>query len=175
MTLTLDDASGSALITAEHCAELTDLAAFLYAQLHLAASVELALTLVDETEMERLHLDWMDLPGPTDVMSFPMDQLTPGAADAPVAEGILGDLVLCPAVAAAQAETAGHSLTDELCLLTTHGVLHLLGYDHDDDAGRAEMFSLQSQLLENFLGRPAPVPTETEDAAAKPAAQVSQG
>lgn len=162
MTVTLHDASGSQLITAEHCAELTDLVAFLYARLHLDQQVELGLTLVDETEMERLHLDWMDLPGPTDVMSFPMDQLSPGTMAAPVTEGILGDVVLCPTVAQAQAEGAGHSLSDELCLLTTHGLLHLLGYDHHQEAERAEMFGLQAQLLEDFLGRPAPVPTETE-------------
>ena len=62
--------------------------------------------------MEQLHLQWMDLPGPTDVMSFPMDELTPGTAEAPVTEGALGDVVVCPAVAAAQAAEAGHSLGD---------------------------------------------------------------
>ncbi|GFZ89242.1 rRNA maturation RNase YbeY [Nesterenkonia alkaliphila] len=164
MTVTLDDASGSHLITAEHCAELTDLVAFLYARLHLGQQVELGLTLVDATAMERLHLDWMDLPGPTDVMSFPMDQLRPGTEAAPVTEGMLGDVVICPAVAAAQAESAGHSLSDELCLLTTHGVLHLLGYDHDQPQERAQMFGLQAQLLQEYLGRPAPVPTETDSA-----------
>ncbi|WP_120004768.1 rRNA maturation RNase YbeY [Nesterenkonia muleiensis] len=162
MTLTLDEASASPLITAEHLAELTDLVASLYAGLHLGSEVELVVTLVDESEMERLHREWMDLPGPTDVLSFPMDELSPGTAAAPTDQGTLGDVVLCPAVAAAQAKAAGHRLLDELFLLTTHGLLHLLGYDHHDDAGRAEMFGLQSQLLSAYLGRPAPVPTETE-------------
>lgn len=165
MSVSVDDASGDQLITADHLAELTDLTAELYARLGLGVEVELSITLVDQTQMEQLHLDWMELPGPTDVLSFPMDQLRPGTADHPVESGMLGDIVLCPAVAQAQAEAAGHPFSDELCLLTTHGLLHLLGYDHDDDAGRAEMFSLQRQLLESFLGRSAPVPTEGNPAA----------
>lgn len=159
MSISIEDVSASGLVSAEDLAELTDLTAYLYAQLGLSAAVELSLSLVDEAEMERLHLEWMDLPGATDVMSFPMDELRPGNPEAPVSEGTLGDIALCPAVAQAQAEAAGHSITDELCLLTTHGVLHLLGYDHDDAAERAQMFGLQKQLLEQFLGREAPVPT----------------
>ncbi|WP_300343026.1 rRNA maturation RNase YbeY [Nesterenkonia sp.] len=159
MTVTIDDASADSRITAAHLAELTDLAAFLYAELGLGPAVELSVALVDEQAMEQLHLQWMDLPGPTDVMSFPMDELTPGTAEAPVTEGALGDVVVCPAVAAAQAAEAGHSLGDELCLLTTHGVLHLLGYDHAEPAEREEMFSLQARLLGQFLGRSAPTPT----------------
>lgn len=159
MSISIEDVSASGLVSAEDLAELTDLTAYLYAQLGLSAAVELSLSLVDEAEMERLHLEWMDLPGATDVMSFPMDELRPGSPEAPVSEGTLGDIVLCPVVAQTQAEAAGHSITDELCLLTTHGVLHLLGYDHDDAAERVQMFGLQKQLLEQFLGRQAPVPT----------------
>ena len=162
MTLSVDDSSGSALITAEHLAELTDLTAFLYAQLRLRPQVELSITLVDEAQMEQLHLEWMGLPGPTDVMSFPMDQLTPGTLEEPVESGTLGDVVLCPAVARHQAAAAGHSLSDELCLLLTHGLLHLLGFDHHDSVARAEMFDLQKRLLEGYLGREAPTPTETD-------------
>ncbi|RJN31107.1 rRNA maturation RNase YbeY [Nesterenkonia natronophila] len=163
MTVTVDDASASPFITAEQCAELVDLAAFLYAELHLAAEVELAVRLVDQQEMEQLHRQWMGFPGPTDVLSFPMDELTQGSAEAPVRTGVLGDVVLCPAVAAAQAHAAGHSVADELLLLTTHGILHLLGYDHHTAGERAEMFGLQAQLLEKYLGRPGPVPTAAEE------------
>lgn len=162
MSVSLEDTSGTSLITAELLTELTDLTAFLYAQLGLAAAVELSITLVDEAQMEELHLEWMELPGPTDVMSFPMDQLTPGTPEHPVEQGMLGDVVLCPSVAQAQADAAAHGLSDELCLLTTHGILHLLGYDHHEPAERAEMFSRQKQLLEDFLGREAPAPTETD-------------
>lgn len=165
MTVEIEDTAEHSEVSAETLAELTDLTAFLYAELHLTADVELVVSLVTAQQMEELHLEWMELSSATDVMSFPMDQLRPGTADSPVAEGTLGDIVLCPEVAAAQAHAAGHSTADELCLLTTHGLLHLLGYDHDDADARQEMFSLQKQLLESYLGREAPVPTEGEDTA----------
>ena len=84
--------------------------------------------------MTELHERWMDEPGPTDVLSFPMDELRPGRVDrdddGPTTPGLLGDVVLCPAVARRQAQVAGHSMQDELELLCTHGILHLLGFDH---------------------------------------------
>lgn len=168
MTAWLDDASASPLITAEHLTELTDLAAFLYAKLGLGTDVELAITLIDDAHMERLHLEWMQLPGTTDVMSFPMDELRPGTAQERVESGTLGDIVISPSVAADQADSAGHSVADELCLLATHGVLHLLGHDHDDDQAHTEMFGLQKALLEEFLGREAPMPTEADTTGSAP-------
>lgn len=127
-------------------------------RLHVHPDAELSIAVVDEDEMARLHLEWMDLPGPTDVLSFPMDELRPGTPEEP-AEGTLGDIVLCPPVARRQAEAAGHSVADELCLLTTHGILHLLGHDHAEPEERQVMFALQRDLLTDFLGRPAPVET----------------
>src|SRR5690606_40077071 len=106
---------------------LTD---FNLAQLHVSPDAEVAIVLVDEGAMESLHVQWMDEPGPTDVLSFPMDALRPGTEDRPTPPGLLGDIVLCPQLAAAQAQAAGHTLMDELILLTTHGLLHLLGFDH---------------------------------------------
>src|SRR5690606_10265260 len=98
--------------------------------LFVSGDADLAILMVDEPAMEQLHIEWMDEPGPTDVLSFPMDELRPGTADKPTPPGLLGDIVVCPQVAEQQAETAGHSLMDEICLLTTHGMLHVLGYDH---------------------------------------------
>ena len=92
--------------------------------LHVHPDAELAIVLVDEGAMEQLHLQWMDEPGPTDVLSFPMDELRPGTEEAITPAGLLGDIVLCPQVALSQAETAGHSALDEILLLTTHGILH---------------------------------------------------
>ncbi|KAA9395030.1 rRNA maturation RNase YbeY [Kocuria coralli] len=129
-----------------------------FTRLHLADSVELSIALVDEEEMARLHMEWMDLPGPTDVLSFPMDELSAGTAETP-ADGTLGDIVLCPPVAARQAQAAGHSTEDEFFLLTVHGILHLLGHDHAEDQERQVMFDLQRDLLTSFLGRPAPTET----------------
>ena len=100
--------------------------------------------------MEELHLRWLDEPGPTDVLSFPMDQLRPGTEDFVTPAGLLGDVVLCPEVAEAQAETAGHPLQDELLMLLTHGMLHLLGFDHAEPAEEKEMFDMQRDILVGF-------------------------
>ncbi|WP_421084113.1 rRNA maturation RNase YbeY [Rothia nasimurium] len=137
---------------------LQRLVAYAFAHMKVSQDTELSIAIVGEEEMERIHIDWMDLPGPTDVMSFPMDELTPGTDEEP-ATGVLGDIVLCPPVAARQGADAGHSTLDELCLLTTHGILHCLGYDHATAEEEAEMFGIQRTILEGFLGRPAPVET----------------
>lgn len=134
------------------------LAEHVLGRLHVHPDAELSVAVVDEAEMARLHVEWMGLPGPTDVLSFPMDELRPGTPEHP-AEGTLGDIVLCPPVARRQAEAAGHCVADELCLLTTHGILHLLGHDHAQPEERRTMFALQRDLLTDFLGRPAPVET----------------
>ena len=73
-----------------------------------------------------------------------------GGADAAAIPGLLGDVVLCPQVAADQAVKAGHQLTDELDLLCTHGILHLLGYDHAEPDEHATMFGLQDRLLASW-------------------------
>ena len=119
-------------------------------QLHVHPDAELAILLVDESAMEQLHVQWMDEPGPTDVLSFPMDELRPGTEDQPTPAGLLGDIVLCPQVAAMQAEAAGHSTLDEMLLLTTHGLLHLLGFDHAEPDEEKEMFAIQRDLLTGF-------------------------
>jgi probable rRNA maturation factor len=119
---------------------------------------ELSLRLVDEPEMANLHERWMDEPGSTDVLSFPMDELRPGRPDVEFDRdadpGMLGDVVLCPAVAKRQAREAGHSTQDELELLCTHGILHLLGYDHAEPDEEREMFDLQRELLIGWRARP---------------------
>ena len=130
---------------------LARMAAFALSSLHVHPDAELAIVLVDEAAMEQLHVQWMDEPGPTDVLSFPMDELRPGTAETPTPAGLLGDIVLCPQVARAQADKAGHSLSEELMLLTTHGVLHLLGFDHAEPDEEKEMFGLQRKLLLTFL------------------------
>lgn len=126
---------------------LTD---FNLAQLHVSPDAEVAIVLVDEGAMEALHVQWMDEPGPTDVLSFPMDELRPGTAEQPTPAGLLGDIVLCPQVAETQAQAAKHSTLDELVLLTTHGTLHLLGFDHAEPEEEREMFGLQRELIAAF-------------------------
>jgi probable rRNA maturation factor len=131
-------------------AALQRLAVYALDAMHVHADAELAIVLVDEGAMEQLHVQWMDEPGPTDVLSFPMDELRPGTEDQPSPPGLLGDVVLFPQVAQAQAQTAGHPLIDELLLLTTHGILHLLGFDHAEPAEEKEMFGLQRDILVGF-------------------------
>ncbi|MEU8341763.1 probable rRNA maturation factor [Actinomadura meyerae] len=117
---------------------------------------ELSVLLVDEAAMTELHVKWMDEPGPTDVLSFPMDELRPGHMsggadeDGEADPGLLGDVVLCPSVAERQAREAGHSTEAELELLCAHGILHLLGYDHAEPEEHREMFGLQAELLASW-------------------------
>lgn len=132
--------------------ELLDLARFVLDQMRIHPLAELSLVLVDEDTMARLHVQWMDEPGPTDVLSFPMDELRPTPPGRDPAPGLLGDVVLCPAVARRQADAAGHSTADELAVLTTHGILHLLGYDHAEPAEEREMFALQDRLVAGWRG-----------------------
>jgi probable rRNA maturation factor len=120
---------------------------------------ELSVLLVDEPAMSELHVRWMGEDGPTDVLAFPMDELRlpqPGthndrsAADPDAGEALLGDVVICPQVAAAQAAEAQHDTQDEIDLLCTHGILHLLGYDHAEPEEHAKMFGLQDRLLASW-------------------------
>ncbi|KAA0022989.1 rRNA maturation RNase YbeY [Antrihabitans cavernicola] len=132
--------------------DLISVARFTIARMDVHPAAELSMVLVDLDTMADLHVRWMDLPGPTDVMSFPMDELEPGGRpDSPEpGPSMLGDIVLCPAFAFGQAKQAGHSLAHELALLTVHGVLHLLGYDHAEPDEEKEMFGLQNQLLADW-------------------------
>ena len=140
-------------------AGLARLGRFVLESLYVHPEAELSIILVDTDAMERLHIEWMDEPGPTDVLSFPMDELRPGTAAQPSPAGVLGDIVICPQVADEQAQKAGHSIGEEMLLLATHGLLHLLGYDHAEPEEEQEMFSLQRQLLAAFLGKEAPTET----------------
>ncbi|MBO2529263.1 MULTISPECIES: rRNA maturation RNase YbeY [Thermobifida] len=126
---------------------LARLARYILDALRVHPLAELSVLLVDEEPMADLHVRWMNEPGPTDVLSFPMDELRPGAPGRTSEPGILGDVVICPQVAARQAERTGHSMQDEIDLLCTHGILHLLGYDHAEPDEHREMFSLQNELL----------------------------
>jgi probable rRNA maturation factor len=129
---------------------IASVARFALEAMRVNPAAELSILAVTSEVMSELHERWMDEPGPTDVMAFPMDDLVEESRrpDAPdMGPALLGDVVLCPEFAKAQARSAGHGLADELHLLTVHGVLHLLGYDHGDAEQEREMFGLQSRLL----------------------------
>lgn len=118
--------------------------------LRLHPLVDVGVIFVDEAPMTDLHIRWMDEPGPTDVLSFPMDELRPGSEEMLSAEGVLGDVVICPQVARRQAEVAGHEEINEILMLLAHGMLHLVGYDHAEPEEEKEMFALQKELLDSF-------------------------
>jgi len=99
------------------------------------SSFELSVSFVGLDEMEDLHVRYLDEPGPTDVLSFPIDE------EAGDGVRILGDVVICPSYAARNNPDVG----SEVRLLLVHGILHLLGYDHEDDVERADMWSRQER------------------------------
>lgn len=106
---------------------------------------ELSVSFVDDAEIEDLHIRYMDEPGPTDVLSFPLDE----GDDEQDGLRVLGDVVIAPSVAARNNPDAPEA---ELRLLLVHGILHLLGYDHEDAAEKAEMWTRQ----ERYSGVSAP-------------------
>jgi len=135
---------------------LAALARYVLDAMRMHPLAELSVLLVDAGTMADLHQRWLGESGPTDVLAFPMDELRPPppgsdradrAGEPGMAPGLLGDVVLCPEVAAKQAREARHPVADELELLCTHGILHLLGFDHADPDERATMFGLQDRLL----------------------------
>lgn len=130
--------------------QFSDLGVWVMDQMKVSTQSDLTITFVDPEPIATLHEKWMDLEGPTDVMSFPMDELRPGMSAAAQA-GILGDIMICPDVAALQAKAAAHSVIEETMLLTIHGCLHLLGFDHATPEQEHQMFALQRRLLLTFL------------------------
>lgn len=126
---------------------LTSLCRFVLRRMRLHPQTEVSLRLVEPDTIAVLNETWMGKKGPTDVLSFPMDELSPGRPGAEPPEGYLGDIALCPQVAEQQAPAAGHSMHDEIELLTVHGLLHLMGYDHAEPEEHAEMFGIQGRLL----------------------------
>src|SRR5215210_7406242 len=138
--------------------ELARLSRFVMDVMRVHPQAELCIKAVDEDTIAELNLKWMEKDGPTDVLAFPMDELRPGQVNEEPEEGVLGDLVLCPEVAIRQAEEAaangqtGYTPVAELDMLTVHGILHLLGYDHAEPEEKAEMFGLQDQLIAEWQG-----------------------
>ncbi len=141
MTVEVTNRSG---VTAPE-AQVESLLNFGIGYMELHPECELSVTFVDDAEMEELHIKWMDEPGTTDVLSFPMDM--PVGKNDPVT---LGDIVIDPIVAAQQAATAGHSTEHEIYILAAHGLLHILGYDHADRDEEKVMFELQETIVKKW-------------------------
>ena len=125
--------------------EVNSLLTFALLELELNPECEINVSFVDDDYMTELHIKWMDEPGTTDVLSFPMDMPeTPGEAVT------LGDIVISPVVAAEQAKAQGHSIEHEIYILATHGLLHIIGYDHADKSEEKTMFDLQEKIVRDW-------------------------
>ncbi|MPZ59724.1 MAG: rRNA maturation RNase YbeY [Propionibacteriales bacterium] len=131
---------------------LSRLSRFVLDRMRIHPQAELCVKLVDPETIATLNAQWMDGTGPTDVLAFPMDELRPSPGSEEPAPGVVGDVVLCPRVAAGQAAAHGQSAQDEIDLLLIHGVLHLLGFDHAEPEEHREMFGLQARLLGEWQG-----------------------
>jgi probable rRNA maturation factor len=140
MTIEISNRSGQ-LVPSDKCLSLLNYA---YGKLELHPECDLNLTFIDDKEMEELHIKWMDLTGSTDVLSFPMDMPENGEAVT------LGDIVISPRIAEEQAAKAGHSTNHEIFILASHGLLHILGYDHDDVEDEEVMFALQETIVSEW-------------------------
>lgn len=134
---------------------LADLAITVMESEGLPADTELGLMLVDRARMAELNETYMGKQGPTDVLSFPVEDLEPGVRPTVAESGPpfgIGDVVICPDVVAENAAGGGIDFNDEMALMTVHGVLHLLGYDHVDDDDAEVMEARERELLES-VGR----------------------
>jgi len=138
MTIEVTNTSGQLVPSAE----IISLMEFAMKTLKLNPECDLAIGFIEDDAMTELHIKWMDEPGSTDVLSFPMDM--------PEFEGdivTLGDIVISPTFAAAQAKTAGHSSEHEIYILATHGLLHIIGHDHAEPEEERVMFALQEEIV----------------------------
>lgn len=136
---------------------LVDLARVAMEAEGLPDSTELAIALVDETRMAELNVEHMGKAGPTDVLSFPIEDFSGDGAVA-VDDGpplLLGDVVICPSVVSANSQRAGVAFEDELALMVVHGILHLLGRDHVVDAEAEQMEQREREILA-MIGRSRP-------------------
>ncbi len=126
---------------------LVALALFALDSLRIHPQAELSILLVDTDTMAAYHETYMDEPGPTDVLSFPMDELRPPKDGEEPPLGMLGDIVLCPEVTAAQASDSNRTPEEEADYLLIHGLLHLLGYDHAEPEEKKVMFGINDRII----------------------------
>lgn len=130
--------------------EISNLASFAITKMKVHPLADLSVIFVDENSIAELNQRWMAEEGPTDVLSFPMDELRPGDNSQQSADSLLGDIVICPQVAKRQADEANKNFSTEIHLLLVHGFLHLLGFDHAEPEEHKQMFSLQDQILSEW-------------------------
>jgi probable rRNA maturation factor len=111
---------------------------------------DVSILFVDEDEMTKQHVRWMNESGPTDVMSFPMDDIVLQDSKLRKKQAILGDIIICPAVALKDAKEQGINPAYHLVFLLTHGVLHLLGQDHQEASQRVVMQKREQGIMNSL-------------------------
>lgn len=116
------------------------------------ASPSLTVLVTGDNDIRALNLEYMGMDAPTDVLSFPSGELDGSLAE----ETYLGDIMISLETAARQAEQGGHTLVQEIELLTVHGVLHLLGHDHGDEVEKAAMWDVQARVLKKLANPLSP-------------------
>ena len=144
MTIEVTNTSGQLVPTTE----IISLMTYALSALDLNPDCDLNISFVEDEYMSELHVKWMDEPGTTDVLSFPMD-----LPESPGQTVTLGDIVISPTVAAAQALTQGHSTEHEINILATHGLLHIIGHDHADKNEEKVMFDLQEKIVNDWKNK----------------------
>ena len=145
MTIEVTNTSGQLVPTTE----IISLMTYALSALDLNPDCDLNISFVEDEYMSELHVKWMDEPGTTDVLSFPMD-----LPESPGQTVTLGDIVISPTVAAAQALIQGHSTEHEINILATHGLLHIIGHDHADKNEEKVMFDLQEKIVNDWKNKP---------------------
>jgi len=129
----------------------------------VAPGAEAGLTFVTPSAMADLNREHMGADGPTDVLAFPIDGLDAAGADGPAGPGMVGDVVVCPTVAATAAPTHAGTTDDEVALLVVHGALHLLGHDHAEPDEREVMRARERVLVADLHGPLARDPWDDDD------------
>ncbi len=157
MDVTVDIRYGSDVIDE---AFVTDVCLFAMQQMDLPEHTDVSVSFVDNAEMAQLNEQYRRIEGPTDVLSFECDGLDDGFMDVAEIDGdgcdlcgsvyTLGDIVIAPDVAIAQAREYGNTANEELALLLVHGILHLCGYDHIEDADAEVMEGMQAEILNTY-------------------------
>ena len=130
--------------------QLGSLAQLVLVEEKVDPSALVSVTFIGTEPMSELNARHLGMPSPTDVLAFPIEDLSPGSYPSLGPEEpplLIGDVVICPEVVRSQALDVGVSFDDEMALMVVHGVLHLLGYDHEEDEEAKRMERREQELL----------------------------
>ncbi|MCU7556875.1 rRNA maturation RNase YbeY [Macrococcus capreoli] len=148
--LTVDFIDDANLIASQHLDEIEKLLQFAAAEEGIEEEAEVAVSFVDEAEIQQINKTYRNKDSVTDVISFALEEGEDEDFEMPDEPRVLGDIIICVKRAEEQAEEYGHSFERELGFLSVHGLLHLLGYDHMNEADEKKMFGRQDEILNAY-------------------------